>query len=202
MCKIVRMENVKENCGEIINLRLHYASIANAFDVEIPIARRGHSSEIGFRGDEVNVRRGACSKGSASIDEGEIPGMRRGPHLLHHELWPTHGRSPTHPSVTRRPPSREPVFHFHRKFTLMAFALHTSCALCKRPEREKETAIGQLRFISWCGRVRGFQMTRYTGLSWAISAVFLSIAGVSVHTSQFDRAQSRSIAFYWGVRWI
>lgn len=80
-----------------------------------------------------------------------------------HELWPTHGRAPirdANAAVERT------VSHFHRKFTLMAFALHTSRALCETANR------GQLQFISWCGRVRGFQTTRYTGLSWPISVIF------------------------------
>lgn len=99
------MKNMK-NRDEIINSRSCHASIANTFNVEIPIV---DSSEIGFRG-EVNVRRDACSKGSASIDGGDSWYAPR--HLLHH----AHHVAPTscdlhtdaHPPVTRTPPSREP----------------------------------------------------------------------------------------------
>lgn len=133
--------------------------------MEIPIA---DSSEIGFRG-EVNVRRDACSKGSASIDGGDSWYAPR--HLFHH----AHHVAPTSCDLhtDAHPPTRDAnatvertVSHFHRKFTLMAFALHTSRALCETANR------GQLQFISWCGRVRGFQTTRYTGLSWPISVIF------------------------------
>lgn len=120
-----------KNHDEIINSRSCHASIANTFDVEIPIA---DSSEIGFR-EEVNVRRDACSKGSASIDGGDPWYAPR--HLLHHahhvaptELWPTHGRAPTHPWRERR--RRENRIPFPSKVHTNGIC-STHLARCARP---------------------------------------------------------------------
>lgn len=144
-------------CGCVTHPRFRCGNSNRGF-IRNRISRRGERTERWML-ERIGVYR-----------RGEIPGMQRGPHLLHH----AHHVAPTSCDLHTdgHPPTRDAAVE--RTRIPFPSKVHTngicSAHIARGP---RETANrGQLQFISWCGRVRGFQTTRYTGLSWPISAVF------------------------------